>query len=395
MPVRHCGGESVVRHAALDGLRGVAALVVVIHHSLLMVAVLATPYYSYAPAAEPGTLPWWLTHTPLHLVWEGSGAVYVFFVLSGFVLTLPVLRGGYDWVAYYPQRLIRLYLPVWGALLFAVATFFLIPRTETVSSAWLAYHPREVGRGALLKDAALVLDAGWHASPLWSLAWEVLFSLALPVVIWVAVKLRRTHVLVVVASMAVTTLGGVLEEPSLMYLPMFVIGVILAFNQDVIRGWASRLRTPGWIGLTVLAVFGLTSRWLIMAFGAPRPLIGATIGLALVAAAYFVLMAMTWSAARRIFEARPLRTLGRLSFSLYLVHEPIVVAAGFAFPDNPIVAIPVALAIIAVVTPLFYVAVERPSHRLAVTVGRAVRSRRSRSAKRLDPGPDVPESVPS
>jgi peptidoglycan/LPS O-acetylase OafA/YrhL len=43
----------------------------------------------------------------------------VFFVLSGFVLTLPFLSGRPIWPAYYARRLIRLFLPVWASILLA------------------------------------------------------------------------------------------------------------------------------------------------------------------------------------------------------------------------------------------------------------------------------------
>ncbi len=76
----------MTRYRSLDGLRGVAALVVVVHHCLLTSIVLAATY-------RGGTTSGWglselLTRTPLHLLWDGTGMVLVFFVLSGFVLTL-------------------------------------------------------------------------------------------------------------------------------------------------------------------------------------------------------------------------------------------------------------------------------------------------------------------
>ncbi len=78
------------RWKGLDGLRGLAAIVVVLHHSLLTSPSLALAYFG-GPKAPVGSPSWLLTYTPLHLVWAGPEAVLVFFVLSGFVLTLPVL----------------------------------------------------------------------------------------------------------------------------------------------------------------------------------------------------------------------------------------------------------------------------------------------------------------
>lgn len=75
----------------LDGLRGLAALIVLFYHISLTYPSLAAPYY-----AQPveGPLAFALTYTPLHLLRDGRMAVYIFFVLSGLVLALPVLARG-------------------------------------------------------------------------------------------------------------------------------------------------------------------------------------------------------------------------------------------------------------------------------------------------------------
>lgn len=59
------------RIEGLDGLRGVAAMVVVLLHSLLLSDSFVTPFADPRPTTSPGEAMWWLTHTPLHLPWEG------------------------------------------------------------------------------------------------------------------------------------------------------------------------------------------------------------------------------------------------------------------------------------------------------------------------------------
>lgn len=68
--------------------------------------------------ANPASATWWLAFTPVHLVWAGTEAVLVFFVLSGFVLAGPLpQRARRDrWATWYASRLVRLYLPVWASL---------------------------------------------------------------------------------------------------------------------------------------------------------------------------------------------------------------------------------------------------------------------------------------
>jgi peptidoglycan/LPS O-acetylase OafA/YrhL len=80
------------RLRSLDGLRGVAAIVVVAYHSLLISPSLAEIVVNNQPA-EPGSFWDLLLHSPLRILIAGNEAVIVFFVLSGLVLTLQVRRG--------------------------------------------------------------------------------------------------------------------------------------------------------------------------------------------------------------------------------------------------------------------------------------------------------------
>ena len=71
------------RFEALDSLRGLAALVVVINHGLDLFPGIG------GPPIVVGLAVGRVLHSPLSLLWDGLGAVAVFFVLSGFVLALP------------------------------------------------------------------------------------------------------------------------------------------------------------------------------------------------------------------------------------------------------------------------------------------------------------------
>ncbi|MEH7247503.1 acyltransferase family protein, partial [Neobacillus niacini] len=69
----------------LDSLRGIASLTVVIHHTLLTL-----PIFLAAHQHEQinSTIVKIFTNSPLHIIWGGHEAVILFFVLSGFVLSL-------------------------------------------------------------------------------------------------------------------------------------------------------------------------------------------------------------------------------------------------------------------------------------------------------------------
>ncbi|MGZ3217346.1 acyltransferase family protein [Paracoccus sp. T5] len=69
--------SQTARIAPFDGLRGVAAVIVVMFHYLCML------HPSWAPISGEVKL---LAHTPVNILWNGRLAVSVFFVLSGFVM---------------------------------------------------------------------------------------------------------------------------------------------------------------------------------------------------------------------------------------------------------------------------------------------------------------------
>ena len=53
-------------------------------------------------------------------------------------------RPGFRWRAYYPSRMLRLYLPVWGALVLGFVLYEAVPRTVELGRSWWlnAHHSR-------------------------------------------------------------------------------------------------------------------------------------------------------------------------------------------------------------------------------------------------------------
>ncbi|SOC87424.1 Peptidoglycan/LPS O-acetylase OafA/YrhL, contains acyltransferase and SGNH-hydrolase domains [Curtobacterium sp. 314Chir4.1] len=355
------------RIGSLDGLRGVAAAVVLVHHALLVVPTLSAGNNGEPIPANRA----WLVDSPLHVFWAGGEAVFVFFVLSGFVLTLPALRRRQDWVAYYPSRLLRLYVPVIASVALALVWFLLVPRVPSPgASGWLLRHVEPLTAGGLVGDLTLLSPTRLN-SPLWSLTWEVAFSLLLPLFVLIAKATHRVWWVTALAALLLSGLGRQFHEDWLMYLPMFLLGSALA------AGW-ERIpeirRGTGWV-LAVLAVLGITFEWWV-----PRSMVGIHVPIVVVASAgLIVLLCGKWLPAERLMLGRVPRTLGRLSFSLYLVHEPITVSVGLLLPTSlpwltPFIAIPVAI----VVAGLFARLVELPAHRLAKRVAKSITVRRAR-----------------
>lgn len=358
------------RLPALDGLRGVAALVVLVFHVL----ILSETFEDRTPGIRTNEPSWWLTHTPLSLSWAGTEAVLLFFVLSGFVLALPTTVSRARWRAYYPQRLLRLYLPVWVSLVLAAGLAALVPRRpQDGLSAWYAEHTTAVGPSEAVRDGLLLLGTGWLNSPLWSLQWEVLFSLLLPGYLVLA---RWRPQLWALKSLGLLLLVGgapALGRWDVAYLSMFGFGVLIAYERERLATAVARidLTRTGWLLAAACAVL-LTVEGSLLAVELDRGVVRAGARcLQVLGACLAVVLALHWTPARRCLSAPWAQWLGLRSFSLYLVHEPLAVSSAALWPDKPVlVHLALVLPVSLLVAHAFYRLVESPAHRLSRAVAR-------------------------
>jgi peptidoglycan/LPS O-acetylase OafA/YrhL len=371
------------RLTSLDGLRGLAALVVMVHHVVLAgVPILAAAYV----AGSHGALPGWadlLVHSPLHLLWAGEEFVLVFFALSGFVLTMPTVRGGaLSPARYYPHRLLRLYGPVWAAILFAVVVRSLVPH-EAVPGAswWLNAHQEAVSPWQLQHDGTLVFGTGGFAatSVLWSLRWEVLFSLFLPVFLLIGKRTRGMPWAVAGVAFAVLALSGGHDSPR--YMPAFLLGSLMAFEIDRLRALGARLAAPTVANRTVKAllvavcIVSMTAVWWVRP---DSPAVEHGLRAVVAAGACIAVgLPLLLGSLRSFLDTPVMQWAGSRSFSLYLVHEPIVVAAAFALGGTMSVALlaAVAMPVALLAAEGFFRVAERPVHRWSRALGLWVEAR--------------------
>ncbi|MCJ0978356.1 acyltransferase [Rhodococcus sp. ARC_M12] len=365
------------RFDSLDGLRGVAALTVLIHHGLLSSTTFSD---SYRSTDDLSLLTYILTYSPLHLLWAGTEAVIIFFILSGFILMRQRLRSNPEpWAAYYPKRLVRLYVPIIAAVAFSATVALAVKRSHDSDNWWLNIHENPSAAN-ILWDSVILSGTSSVNTALWSLRWEVWFSLLLPAFVLIA-SIRRFHFLLTLFSLyAFSALGSVTQTAPLQLLPLFGIGVVLATAYEQIANTytkyikQSKIRSIALILIATMLVTmnwtigGITSSKYLSAIGSASLLIGATL---------LVTISLLDPLAHRFLTLRPISWLGSRSFSLYLTHEPVVVSIAYiaSSPVTPaptlIVGIPLSLAI----AELFHRAVERPSHHLARRVGQSVKTK--------------------
>ena len=343
------------RIASLDGLRGLAAATVLFTHVLLA----GIAFHAYDARDAP--------------VWAGNVAVGVFFVLSEFVLTLPSARRAENWVAYYPARLLRLYLPIWGAIALA-AVLHKTTGWHTIAggSWWLNAHAVPMTARHAAATASLVKSISWgYGSALWSLKWEVIFSVLLPLYILVGRVARPASLIAAAVALALIASG---RSSYTNYLPVFFLGTLLALNVDRIKAAWRWLPTAGQTAVVVATVsLSVEGLW--------GPAESGNGGLGSMLQACGCALIVTLAVASERFDwlliRRPVHWLGTRSFSLYRVHESIVVSTAVVLdrPNDVGLVVLIALPIVLVVTELFFRFVERPAHRVSRIVRCFVRQR--------------------
>jgi peptidoglycan/LPS O-acetylase OafA/YrhL len=302
------------RLAGLDGLRGLAALFVVVNHVFLR----AFPGYPVDHA------PFWAS--PFIY---GRFAVVVFIVLSGFSLALSPARHGWrlDAVFRFAKRRARRILPAyWAALAFSLAV------------AWLVVP--QPGHGvpdvrSVVVNGLLIQNMVGAPSPnaaFWSMAVEAQLYLLFPLLL-LMVRRRGAIIMVTTVALVVTALG--IAGPHVSRLDTFVI----QSPPDLAALFAVGILSAGIVGAS-------TARrswpWAWLAVAAAAPVLAMIwwqgsvwtldhlfwVDLALSPAIACLLAALATghpAPLLRVLDARPMRKLGSSSYSLYLTHAPIVV----------------------------------------------------------------------
>jgi peptidoglycan/LPS O-acetylase OafA/YrhL len=396
-PHRQSADVPLERTGSLDGLRGLAAVQVVSMHYV-------TAFLPGAATRDPALYrhAWEavIANTPLYFLVDGFTAVYVFFLISGGVLTLSFRRTPRAVVLLAVSRAIRLGWPVAVAGVLALLLTALAPQahhaaaaligsgtwldSDGVSPTTLAHLVRDVSLNALLLGYAGVS----LFAPSWS--WLQPINVSLDAPFW-TMHLEFYGSLLVLALVAVRSVSrllylGMMAGAAVVWLPtplfLFVIGHLSA---DLIRT-PPRTRFAGGVLLVVGILAAASKNW--PAIGLFRQLLDrVTFGGApdlfqfqsQTGAIMIYFGVLLCRPVRHVLASAYLCRLGGLSFSLYLVHFPILftVASLAAVRFSAALPLDAALMVASVaglaVTVCVALAFERLVDRPAIAVGRWVR----------------------
>jgi peptidoglycan/LPS O-acetylase OafA/YrhL len=361
------------RIASLDGMRGLMAAIVVLWHAFLILVPLVETWVAAAGTRAVHRFDALLS---LDLLTQ---AIVVFFLLSGFVVAMPMMRSGRSWRRYYSSRLLRLYLPAWGSIALSAVLILAVPRTGQPAGIWLSdTNATSVTLSDVLWDASLMTQRPMLNNPLWSLTWEVLFSLLLPLYVLIARSTRRHWVWAMLAAVILSAVGFEFRIYAVAYLASFLVGTIAAANTDGIAAGIQRIRRARlhagcWWLIFLVSLFSVLGYRVTQSLQLQKPFTLINHILAsttIVGYAGFLLIAIGSVTASRFLATRVVQWGGRISFSLYLVHVPVLATLAFAMPDMLPVAILIGVPASFAVAAAFSRFVERPAHRFAHWVGR-------------------------
>jgi peptidoglycan/LPS O-acetylase OafA/YrhL len=377
MPIIVPGGGhdgSNIRFRVLDSLRGIAALIVVLNHY-----VQAVPE-DVRLAAHPGDLlilstwasPWpWLRFTPLRLIVSGESAVDLFFVLSGFVLALQVTRNRQPQIwPFLVKRFCRVYLPFAVVILIVATAYTLIPTAPSPStSTWLngLLPPRGYSLAAHLlmtgRAGDMILDP-----VVWTLVHEMRVAAFLPVIFLMIRKIGTAQTVTVCLLVSVVASFGMTESISgsfratLHFLWMFAAGSALSFHRDrltaLMKASNCWLTAFLWVLALALLVVAFDRVWSDFLIGCGAVLL--------------VALCLPKSQITGVLMFPAPLWLGRVSYSLYLIHLPILiltVESGFTSGASIVI-----FALTLVLAELTCRAVEIPAHNIGVSLSRTTRN---------------------
>ena len=215
------------RWRELDAIRGIAACIVVLWHF----------YQSLTPESLPAWIRWSMECTPLYILISGTESVMLFFLLSGFVLSLPFHRNpnrlGYR--SFLVKRIARIYLPYLAALLLAVlgnAWFHGLALNSWFMETW--YHPPRLT--TVLEHVLFLGNYNYYAfnTAFWSLVYEMRISVVFPFLCILVIRIGWFRAILVAVGFAVSSLilriGGIPGQTTetFKYISFFVVGILLA-----------------------------------------------------------------------------------------------------------------------------------------------------------------------
>ncbi|MGE7787435.1 acyltransferase family protein [Bacillus cereus] len=366
------------RYPELDSLRGLAALFVLFYHCLRIF-----PEFDIgAPDYKNNSDSWFiniLLNTPLRLVWAGHESVILFFILSGFVLSLPYYKNQkIEYKTYLVKRTVRIYIPYFVATALAIAANLLLSKNgiSTYSDWFNRIWTYEASLSDIINHVLFLGDynANQYNTVIWSLVHEMRISIIFPFVMFFVLRFNWKYNISL--SFALSLISFVLLKVfmptsntnfiiTIHYTSMFIIGALLAKHIDVISNYFKKLSKSSKIIVFLIAVLSYTYNGLFSNIEIIHKFLIDEYAIA-IGGSLFIIIALSSDVFSELLNLRPILFLGKISYSLYLYHTIILFSLIYIFNDMlPISIILFSTIILSLIlSSIFYYLVESPSMKL-------------------------------
>jgi peptidoglycan/LPS O-acetylase OafA/YrhL len=309
------------RWSELDGIRGMAACVVVIYH-----------FYFLIQNTVPTWIQWTLTLSPLYLFVSGLEAMLTFFLISGFVLSLPYHRrpGRLDYPGFLIRRITRIYLPYLAALILAItgnAFFHGLKVNDWFNQTWA----EGINLGTVVQHVLFIGNYNYSAfnAAFWTLVFEMRISLVFPFLCILVIRLGWVRSLILALGSILLGKGlGMVGVPlqttyTFRVVAIFIAGILLAKFLFTNRESLTKLRPIVRHGVLLISLLLYMFAHLV-----PNAV---EEGFVILGGCGIIFSALTEPAFSRILRLPVFQFFGRLSYSIYLVHIPILYLLVYLF----------------------------------------------------------------
>jgi len=327
-----------VWYPILDVLRGPAAMLVLFGHWRNLF------FKDFPEVVNPGPV------MKVFYLFTGAGheAVMLFFVLSGCVIAHVINglheRGRWSWRGYLSARLTRLWIVLIPALLLTAfwdrIGMWIAAGKQSIylgegfgnilNQSVAAFSDPAVFLGNVFFLQRILVPTFGSNGPVWSISYEFVYYLAYPLLLGSLVALRGR---VLLGSVSVALAGGLLVFAGSDISASFVIWLfgVAAYFLFKKAPWPARWAIPGFLGGTVLLLGCFVGSRMGLHLGPVDWEFPIAIACAL--AVYAGLSAEPSERLTRIL--RPLQGLSAVSYSVYLLHMPLLVfIASLLFTSN-------------------------------------------------------------
>jgi peptidoglycan/LPS O-acetylase OafA/YrhL len=318
-------GPAQVTHLRhVEGMRALAALVVFVNHAYAQV-------WASSGTSEPGTIL-----APLrYAMVAGHLSVTVFIVISGFCLALPVARNGGlmqgSTLAFIKRRARRILPPYYAALFLSLILIWTIIG-EPTGTLWDV--PIQVTPTAVISHLLLLQDlfaTGSINYVFWSIAveWQIYFLF--PLVIWGFRRLGPWQTVLIALLLGYAVRYGFgdtrVARANPHFIGMFALGVLAAFGATSEHGALAALRSRTKLkiscALPLVAVCAMIVLWDVEESRRNFPVLDLLVG-AMTCPALLLTTRFRDAPLTKILASRPLALIGTFSYSLYLIHAPLL-----------------------------------------------------------------------